>query len=53
MLIIAAIVAVSIRITRSKLDSVIFYTYYSAYETLKSSTASILADYNPENDDYI
>lgn len=52
MLIIAVIVGVSIKITKAKLDSVISYTYYSAYSTLRSATSEIIADYDPNKDAY-
>ena len=44
MLIIAVIVAVSIRITKAKLDQVISYTYYSAYSTLSDVSRSMYLD---------
>ena len=52
MLIIAVVVGVSIKITKAKLDSVISYTYYGAYSTLRSSVSEILADYDPTKDAY-
>ena len=44
MLIIAVIVAVSIRITKAKLDKVITYSYYSAYSTLSSVAETMASD---------
>lgn len=52
MLIIAVVVGVSIKITKAKLDSVISYTYYAAYSTLRSATSEIIADYDPNKDAY-
>ena len=52
MLIIAVIVAVTIGITRAKLDNVVSYTYYSAYSTLRSISTEMLADWDPKDDDY-
>ena len=52
MLIIAVIIAVSIGVTKRKLDSVISYTYYSAYETLKDISRSMIADYNVNDENY-
>jgi|GEM_PF-4834379 len=44
MLIIAVVAAVTIKITKAKLDSAITYQYYAAYETLKSGVSELLAD---------
>lgn len=44
LLIIAAVVAVSIRITKAKLDSIVSITYYSAYSSLKSVTEQMMED---------
>lgn len=52
MLIIAVVVGVSIKVTKAKLDSVISYTYYGAYSTLRSATSEIIADYDPNKDIY-
>ncbi len=52
MLIIAVIVGVSIKVTKSRLDNVISYTYYSTYSTLRSVTSNMLADYNPNDEIY-
>lgn len=46
MLIIATVVGVSIRIAKTKMDSVVSYTYYAAYETLKTVTNNIFAKYD-------
>jgi len=52
MLIIAVIVGVSIKVTKSRLDNILSYTYYSTYSTLRSVTANMLADFNPEDEIY-
>ena len=52
MLIIAVIVGVSIKVTKSRLDNILSYTYYSTYSTLRSVTANMLADYNPDEEIY-
>ena len=52
MLIIAVIVGVSIKVTKSRLDNILSYTYYSTYSTLRSITANMLADYNPDYEIY-
>lgn len=44
MLIIAVIVGVSLKITKAKFDSVIKYTYYSAYEILNSVAGEMIAN---------
>lgn len=43
---------VSIKVTKSRLDNVISYTYYSTYSTLRSVTSNMLADYNPNDEIY-
>ncbi len=53
MLVIAVVVAVSIRITKAKLDSIVSYTYYSAYSTLKGVTRSLLSDFDKDDEDYM
>lgn len=52
MLVIAAVVGVSIRITKAKLDAVVSYTYYAAYSTLRSVTQVLVSDFDPDNEDY-
>lgn len=52
MLIIAVIVGVSIKITKSRLDNIISYTYYSTYTTLRTIASGMLADFNPEDELY-
>ena len=52
MLIIAVIVGVSIKVTKSRLDNILSYTYYSTYSTLRSVTANMLADYDPDEEIY-
>ena len=44
MLVIAVVVAVSLKITKAKFDSVIKYTYYSAYDLLSSVTGEMITD---------
>lgn len=51
MLIIAVIAGVSIKITKTKLDKVISYTYYSAYSSVSGVTRSMLLDNRREEDD--
>lgn len=52
MLIIAVIVAVSIGITKAKLDNIVSYTYYNAYSTLRTISAEMLADWDPTDPEY-
>lgn len=52
MLIIAVVVGVSIKVTKSRLDNIISYTYYSTYSTLRSVISNMLADFNPEDEMY-
>ena len=52
MLIIAVVVAVTIGITKAKLDNIVSYTYYSAYSTLRSISTEILADWDPQDPEY-
>lgn len=52
MLIIAVIVAVSIGITKAKLDNIVSYTYYNAYSSLRKISAEMLADWNPKDPEY-
>ena len=52
MLIIAVVVAVTIGITRAKLNNVVSYTYYNAYSTLRSISTEMLADWNPKDSEY-
>ncbi len=52
MLIIAVIVAVSIGITKAKLDNIISYTYYNAYSTLRKISTEMLADWDPKDPEY-
>ena len=44
MLVIAVVVAVSLKITKAKFDSVIKYTYYSAYDILSSVTGEMITN---------
>ena len=53
MLIIAVVVAVSIGITKAKLDNVVSYTYYSAFSTLRKITTEMLADFDPKDEEYM
>lgn len=52
MLIIAVIVAVSLGITKVKLDNIISYTYYNAYSSLKKISTEMLSDWDPANPEY-
>ncbi len=52
MLVIAVIVAVTIGITKHKLDNIVTYTYYSAYSSLRTATSQMLVDYDPKDDRY-
>jgi len=52
MLIIAVVVGVSIKVTKSRLDNILSYTYYSTYSTLRSVTANMLADFNLKDEIY-
>ncbi len=52
MLIISVVVAVTIGVTKKKLDSNVSYTYYSAYESLKDVSRTMLTDFNPKNPKY-
>ncbi len=52
MLIISVVVAVTIGVTKKKLESTTSYTYYSAYEALKDVTRTMLTDFNPQNPKY-
>ena len=52
MLVIAVIVAVTIGITKQKLDGIVTYTYYSAYSTLRSVNSQMISDYKPDDERY-
>ena len=52
MLIIAVIVAVSIGITKAKLDNIVSYTYYNAYSSLRKISTEMLADWDPKDPEY-
>ncbi len=52
MLIIAVVVAVSIGITKAKLDNIVSYTYYNAYSSLRKISAEMLADWDPQDTEY-
>ena len=52
MLIIAVIVAVTIGITKAKLDNIVSYTYYNAYSTLRKISTEMLADWDPQDPEY-
>lgn len=52
MLIIAVVVAISIKLTKAKLDNITSYTYYTAYNTVRAVSAEMLKDFNPEEEDY-
>lgn len=48
MVIIAVVAGISIKIARAKLDSIITYTYYTAYSTLKEVATQMIIDFNLE-----
>ena len=52
MLIIAVVVAVTIGITKAKLDNVVSYTYYNAYSTLRKISTEMLAGWDPKDPEY-
>ena len=52
MLIIAVIVAVTIGITKVKLDNIVSYTYYNAYSSLRKISTEMLADWDPQDTEY-
>ena len=52
MLVIAVVAGVSIKITKAKLDNIISYTYYMGYSTLRNVTGQMIADFNPNDEDY-
>ena len=52
MLIIAVVVAVTIGITKAKLDNVVSYTYYNAYSTLRKISTEMLSDWDPQDPEY-
>ena len=52
MLIIAVVAGASIKITRTKLDNIITYNYYAAYQTVKIVTDELLESYSPKKDNY-
>ncbi len=52
MLIIAVVVAVSIGITKAKLDNIISYTYYSAYSSLRQISTEMLINWDPTDPEY-
>ena len=52
MLIIAVVVAVTIGITKAKLDNIVSYTYYNAYSTLRKISTEMLADWDPSDEEY-
>ena len=53
MLIISVIVAVTIGVTKAKLDKITSYTYTTAYLTLRDVTRNIFADFSYTDEDYI
>ena len=52
MLIIAVVVAVSIRITKAKLDHITSYTYYAAYSVVRDVTSEMLNDFDSTKEEY-
>ena len=53
MLIISVVVAVTIGVTKKKLESTVSYTYYSAYESLKDVSRALLTDFRAQDEDYM
>ena len=52
MLVIAVVVAVTIGVTKKKLDNIVTYTYYSAFSTLRAVNAQMLSDYKANDERY-
>lgn len=52
LVVIAVVVAVTMRVAKTKLDNITTYTYYSAYGVLNDVTAQMLADFNPNREEY-
>ena len=52
MLIISVVVAVTIGVTKKKLESTVSYSYYSAYESLRNVSRALLTDFRADNEDY-
>lgn len=52
MLIIAVVVAISIKIAKAKFDHITSYTYYSAFSVVRNVTAEMLNDFNAEDETY-
>lgn len=53
LVVISVVVAVTMRVAKTRLDNVTTYTYYSAYGILNDVTAQMLADFNESNNDYM
>ena len=53
MMVIATIVGVSIKATKTKMDSIISYTYYIAYETLRESVSHINNNFKSTEEIYL
>ena len=53
LVVISVVVAVTMRVAKTKLDNITTYTYYSAYGVLNDVTAQMLADFNPSRNEYI
>ena len=45
-------VAVTIGITKAKLDNIVSYTYYNAYSSLRKISTEMLTDWDPQNPEY-
>lgn len=52
LVVIAVVVAVTMRVAKMRLDNITTYTYYSAYGVLNDVTAQMLADFNPNREEY-
>lgn len=52
MIIIAVVASISIKISKTKLDKVTSYAYYTAYSTLRSAVREMVAEFNTEDADY-
>ena len=53
LVVIAVVVAATMRVAKTRLDNITTYTYYAAYSVLNDVTGQMLADFNPNKDDYI
>lgn len=51
-LIIAVVVSIGIKLTKTKLDNITSYTYYTAYKTIDAVTKEMLRDFRYDDEDY-